>query len=132
MYIFIVVFMCGRLLRNSFSAYDMFAKKYNYLIVNLVFSPTRFWAGHFFLIAPFPDHCLLVPFFINTVDSAIIYKSNITERVIVRIVTLRKWLSTEANFIIPKLIKSGKNHSMYLNGQYQIWRHVAQRYFVFT
>ena len=35
---------------------------YKYLIVNLVFSPFGLWSGNFFLIAPFPDHCLLVPF----------------------------------------------------------------------
>ena len=42
------------------SAYDMFSK-YKYLIVNLVFPP-QFLSGNVFLIAPFPDHCLLVPF----------------------------------------------------------------------
>ena len=42
------------------SAYDMFSK-YKYLVVNLVFSHFCFWSGNFFLIAPFPDHCLLVP-----------------------------------------------------------------------
>ena len=25
------------------------------------FSHLGFWSGNFFLIAPFPDHCLLVP-----------------------------------------------------------------------
>ena len=44
------------------SAYDMFSK-YKYLIVNLVFSPPRFWSGNFFLTVPFPDHYLLVPFY---------------------------------------------------------------------
>ena len=44
------------------SAYDMFSK-YNYLIVNLGFPHLGFWSGNFFLIAPFPDHCLLAPFF---------------------------------------------------------------------
>ena len=34
---------------------------YKYLIVNLVFSHLGFWSGNFFLIAPFPDLCLLVP-----------------------------------------------------------------------
>ena len=34
-----------------------------YLIVNLVFSHLGFWSGNFFLIAPFPDLCLLVPFY---------------------------------------------------------------------
>ena len=41
------------------SAYDMFSS-YKYLIVNLVF--LGFWSGNLFLIAPFPDRCLLVPF----------------------------------------------------------------------
>ena len=34
-----------------------------YLIVSLVFSHLGFWSGNLFLIAPFPDLCLLVPFF---------------------------------------------------------------------
>ena len=33
-----------------------------YLIVNLVFSHLGFWSGNLFLIAPFPDLCLLVLF----------------------------------------------------------------------
>ena len=32
-----------------------------YLIVSLVFSHLGFWSGNLFLIAPFPDLCLLVP-----------------------------------------------------------------------
>ena len=35
---------------------------YEYLIVSLVFSHLGFWSGNLFLIAPFPDLCLLVPF----------------------------------------------------------------------
>ena len=41
------------------SAYDMFSNC-KYLIVNLVFPHLGFWSGNFFLIAPFPDYCLLV------------------------------------------------------------------------
>ena len=41
------------------SAYDMFSW-YKYLIVNLVFPISVFGVGIFFLIAPFPDLCLLV------------------------------------------------------------------------
>ena len=37
---------------------------YNYLIVNLDFSQLRFWSVNLFLIAPFPERCLLVPFYI--------------------------------------------------------------------
>ena len=36
---------------------------YKYLIVSLVFSQFGFWSGNLFLIAPFPDLCLLVPFY---------------------------------------------------------------------
>ena len=44
------------------SDYDMFSK-YKYLIVNLGFPHFGFWSRNFFLIAPFPDHCLLLPFY---------------------------------------------------------------------
>ena len=36
---------------------------FNNLIVSLVFSHLGFWSGNLFLIAPFPDLCLLLPFF---------------------------------------------------------------------
>ena len=45
------------------SAYEMFSW-YKYLIVSLVFSHLGFWSGSLFLIAPFPDLCLLVLFFL--------------------------------------------------------------------
>ena len=35
---------------------------YKYLTVSLVFSHLGFWSGNLFLIAPFPDLCLLVTF----------------------------------------------------------------------
>ena len=38
---------------------------YKYLIVNLDFSHLGFWSGNLFLIAPFPDLCLLVLFYID-------------------------------------------------------------------
>ena len=38
---------------------------YKYLIVSFVFSHLGFWSGNLSLIAPFPDLCLLVPFFIR-------------------------------------------------------------------
>ena len=50
------------------SAFDMFSK-YSYLIVNLAFSHLGIWSLNFFLIAPFPDHCLFVPFNHRTVFS---------------------------------------------------------------
>ena len=42
-----------------------------YLIVNLVFSHLGFWSGNLFLFVPFPDRCLLVPFYV-------LYDSNLT------------------------------------------------------
>ena len=36
---------------------------YKYLTVSLVFSHLGFWSGNLFLIASFPDLCLLVPFY---------------------------------------------------------------------
>ena len=50
---------------TAHSAYDMFST-YKYLIVYLVFTTSVLWSGNFFLIAPFPDHCLLVPYTLAT------------------------------------------------------------------
>ena len=44
------------------SAYEIFSW-YQYLIVGLVFPHLGFWSGNLFLIASFPDLCLLVPFY---------------------------------------------------------------------
>ena len=44
------------------SAYEMFSW-YKYLIISLVFPTSGFGSGILFLIVPFPDLCLLVPFF---------------------------------------------------------------------
>ena len=46
------------------SVYEMFSW-YKYLIVGLVFSHLGFWSGSLFLIAPFPDLCLLVLFYLS-------------------------------------------------------------------
>ena len=52
---------------NSCSFGLRYVSWYKYLIVSLVFSHLGFWSGNLFLIAPFPDLCLLVPFhYINT------------------------------------------------------------------
>ena len=47
---------------NSCSFGLRYVSWYKYLIVSLVFSHLGFWSGDLFLIAPFPDLCLLVPF----------------------------------------------------------------------
>ena len=36
-------------------------------LVNLVFSHLGFWSGNLFLIAPFPDLCLLVLFSVSLI-----------------------------------------------------------------
>ena len=51
---------------NSCSFGLRYVSWYKYLIVSLVFSHLGFWSGNLFLIAPFPDLCLLVPFFFNS------------------------------------------------------------------
>ena len=48
---------------NSCSFGLRYVSWYKYLTVSLVFSHLGFWSGNLFLIAPFPDLCLLVPFF---------------------------------------------------------------------
>ena len=48
---------------NSCSFGLRYVSWYKYLIVSLVFSHLGFWSGNLFLIAPFPDLCLLVPQF---------------------------------------------------------------------
>ena len=50
---------------NSCSFGLRYVSWYKYLIVSLVFSHLGFWSGNLFLIAPFPDLCLLVPFCIH-------------------------------------------------------------------
>ena len=50
---------------NSCSFGLRYVSWYKYLIVSLVFSHLGFWSGNLFLIAPFPDLCLLVPFFFH-------------------------------------------------------------------
>ena len=47
---------------NSCSFGLRYVSWYKYLIVSLVFSHLGFWSGNLYLIAPFPDLCLLVPF----------------------------------------------------------------------
>ena len=46
---------------NSCSFGLRYVSWYKYLIVSLVLSHLGFWSGNLFLIAPFPDLCLLVP-----------------------------------------------------------------------
>ena len=48
---------------NSCSFGLRYSSRYKYLIVNLVFPTSFFGVGNLFLIAPFPDLCLLVPFY---------------------------------------------------------------------
>ena len=50
---------------NSCSFGLRYVSWYKCLIVSLVFSHLGFWSGNLFLIAPFPDLCLLVPFHVG-------------------------------------------------------------------
>ena len=51
---------------NSCSFGLRYVSWYKFLIVSLFFSHLGFWSGNLFLIAPFTDLCLLVPFFYST------------------------------------------------------------------
>ena len=55
-------YLSGRLLRNSCSLGLRYVFWYKYLNVILVFSHPSVCGMSSFLIAPFPDHCLLLPF----------------------------------------------------------------------
>ena len=47
-----------------FSIRSLYVSWYKCLIVSLGFSHLGFWSGNLFLIAPFPDLCLLVPLYL--------------------------------------------------------------------
>ena len=49
---------------NSCSFGLRYVSWYKCLIVSLVFSHLGFWSANLFLIAPFPDLCLLVPLYL--------------------------------------------------------------------
>ena len=57
---------------NSCSFGLRYVSWYKYLIVSLFFSHLGFWSGNLFLIAPFPDLCLLVPFFWIQGDTSVV------------------------------------------------------------
>ena len=60
------------------------------LIVSLVFSHLGFWSGNLFLIAPFPDLCLLVPSLRACVDKKMaLVGQGISEKKIFENVTVR-------------------------------------------
>ena len=54
---------------------------YKYLIVSLVFSHLSFWSGNLFLIAPFPDLCLLVPFCKNHLNETQVHECFVLNRI---------------------------------------------------
>ena len=56
---------------NSCSFGLRYVSWYKYLIVSLVFSHLGFWSGNLFLIAPFPDLCLLVPSYSLELETAL-------------------------------------------------------------
>ena len=59
---------------NSCSFGLRYVSWYKYLIVSLVFSHLGFWSGNLFLIAPFPDLCLLVPFYADMTENQQIFQ----------------------------------------------------------
>ena len=71
---------------------------YKYLIVNLVFSHLGFWSGNLFLIAPFPDLCLLVSFlFQHKVPATATDRHTTWETPCLKIVILARVLTRGSN-----------------------------------
>ena len=58
---------------NSCSFGLRYVSWYKCLIVSLGFSHLGFWSGNLFLIAPFPDLCLLVPFYPYTTTESTLH-----------------------------------------------------------
>ena len=48
---------------NICLAYDMFSLCKDLYVILFLFPPFGLWSWNFFLIAPFPDHCLILPFY---------------------------------------------------------------------
>ena len=63
---------------NSCSFGLRYVSWYKYLIVSLFFYHLGFWSGNVFLIAPYPDLCLLVPFhgFVTVHTLIFVFNSN--------------------------------------------------------
>ena len=75
---------------NSCSFGLRYVSWYKYLTVSLVFSHLGFWSGNLFLIAPFPDLCLLVPF--QMYDAALLTRCYTQH-------ALRPFIDSESNHI---------------------------------
>ena len=71
------------------SAYEMFSW-YKYKIVSLVFSHLDFWSGSLFLIAPFPDLCLLVLLYVKSHKHLVVPVSEALAIRICRLVQLNR------------------------------------------
>ena len=67
MYVFIFLFKfgkpSGRLMGNICSLGSIYFLCISHSNCQYSFSHLDFWSAYFFLIAPFPDRCLLVPYF---------------------------------------------------------------------
>ena len=63
MYVFMFLVTLGWLGGHLLGKWLLVFRGVRCLIVGLVLSHLDFWSGNLFLIAPFPDLCLLVPFY---------------------------------------------------------------------
>ena len=107
---------------NSCSFGLRYVSWYKYLIVSLVFSHLGFWSGNLFLIAPFPDLCLLVPFFIYKKSAPICFEQFVGLRTLNRFQWWRPvdhdnlredceallWNSIETMFTIARCAHTGR------------------------
>ena len=96
---------------NSCSFGLRYVSWYKYLIVSLFFSHLGFWSGNLFLIAPFPDLCLLVPFSVSMLGRQKIIN---LLRGLSMVIVLTPWSKSECSslFIKSKVLVHDalKNH----------------------
>ena len=109
---------------NSCSFGLRYVSWYKYLIVSLVFSHLGFWSGNLFLIAPFPDLCLLVPFY-----------SSYNENFHINIKNLVQHIMNFSHYImhtIQHIIKCEQDIMTMMNQMFlfltirQLWRSIAR------
>ena len=107
---------------NSCSFGLRYVSWYKYLIVSLVFSHLGFWSGNLFLIAPFPDLCLLVPF-------QMMLDSNSFTTICTKSSKCHTCFDSSAGDIIINLHCSGQRASFINNSQFcPFIKMVGQRY----
>ena len=114
---------------NSCSFGLRYVSWYRYLIVSLVFSHLGFWSGNLFLIAPFPDLCLLVPFYFQEADIALA-SLTITRERSEAVRFTKPYMNTGISIMIKKPEKSKPGVLSFMEPlSYRVWGCIACGFF---